>query len=91
VSLNFLVPLRAGTGLFSLKNFNSYIYDLCALGSAYTARLPAIHEKEWRIGHHTRHMVPGFSAGLSRPSLASMIRANAHVQRYQVDDFGAPP
>jgi len=56
-------------GLYSLSHMDSYIYDSCGLGSPYSSRLPAVYIKNWRIGHHERHLVPGFPCWLKNKDL----------------------
>ncbi|WP_422379942.1 hypothetical protein [Marinicellulosiphila megalodicopiae] len=41
-------------GYTGLVNSGVYLIDTCALSDAFLARLPAIQEKYWRIGHHAR-------------------------------------
>lgn len=58
----------SGAGWYGLRNFSSYVYEKCGLASPYASRLPAIQKEDWRVGHNSRHLVPGFRCWLENPS-----------------------
>lgn len=56
-----------------------YAVDLNALTDPLLARLPAIREPAWRVGHYTRAVPPGY--------MASLVQARVRIEDPEIADY----
>ena len=85
--LHDLHRVCAPLGRVGLDNPGAYIIDQCALSDPLLARMPAVQDSNWRVGHFARRYPQGYDLAirlgtpLSDPKLEVFASHLAHVTR----------